>query len=269
MSLHSRASQHSDALSKISKKFDFDRELFISKVYERIHEKVLRSARSDTVHTLRRLKNTDESAPVLAEVPAKDSQQPDENIKLQSTERGIEENLLEFDHESLISKVYEGASSKNIVENLHPQKHNAEVRMQFSRTTEEEELRRRSEDCRVLVLGDDECGQVFLKQAKIFHSHGIGFSTEELQEYKAVVRNNVQRVMNAMNSVLGQVAIELDETTKGYARLLSQELIPISSSASDVAISIKAAEAAQGLWASEQFSMLLQSTYVRLARSAE
>jgi hypothetical protein len=49
-SLHSRVSRCTDTLSRISQSFDFDRELFISKVYER----VLRASLKDT---MRRSKN--------------------------------------------------------------------------------------------------------------------------------------------------------------------------------------------------------------------
>ena len=73
--------------------------------------------------------------------------------------------------------------------------------------------------------------------------------------------------MNAINSVLGEASIEMDEITKGYAQLLSQKWT--NSSTSDVVVSNEAAEALQGLWASEQFSMLLQSTNFRLPSSAE
>jgi hypothetical protein len=229
LSLHSRVSQCSDTLSKMSKTFEFDRELFISKVYERIHEKVLRGSRNDTAQTLRRRENNVESAPGLFKVPAEDLQQSDEKSKLQFIEFELEENSFEFDRTSHISKVYEKAprgSPKNIVQSLHRQNHTRKFTTNLSRTTTEDpgkvnsrfidetlqrDARGRRGACRILVLGDDECGQVFLKQTKIFHSHG--FTTEELQDYKAVVRNNVQEIMNAMNSVLGGASIEMDEIT--------------------------------------------------------
>jgi hypothetical protein len=283
MSLHSRVSQCSDTLSKMSKTFEFDRELFISKVYERIHEKVLRGSRNDTVQTLRRPKNNVESTPDLFKVPAEEPQQSDEKSKSQSIECELEENWLEFDRTSLVSKVSDKAPSgspKNIVQSLHRQKHTRKFTMNLSRTITEDpgkinsrsiddklqrDSRGRRGECRILVLGDDECGQVFLKQTKIFHSQG--FTTEELQDYKAVVGNNVQDITNAINSVLGEASIEMDEITKGYAQLLSQEWT--NSSTSDVVVSNEAAEALQGLWASEQFSVLLQSTNFRLPSSAE
>jgi hypothetical protein len=283
MSLHSRVSQCSDTLSKMSKTFEFDRELFISKAYERIHEKILRGSRHNTAQTLRRRKDNVESTPDLFNVLAADPQQSDGKSKSQSIECEIEENSFVFDPTSLISKMHERAprgSPKNIFQSLHRQKYTRNFTMNFSRTTTEdpgkinsrfidEELQRDSRGrggaCRILVLGDDECGQAFLKQTKIFHSHG--FTTEELQDYKAVVRNNVQEIMNATNSVLREASIEMDEITQRYAQILSQEWT--NSSTSNAVISNKAAEALQGLWESEQFSTLLQSTNFRLPSSAK
>jgi hypothetical protein len=273
MSLHTRASQYS-----------FGLELFTSKVFERISESILRGSRNDTGQTLHRQKNHVEYDLDLLKVPAEDSQESDEKSESQSLEHDLKErDLFEFYRTSLISRLYEKplrGSTKNIVKSLHRLKYTTKFTMNFTTTIEDDsqtersrsidhklkyDWRRQREECRLLVLGDDECGQIFLKQSKIFQSHG--FTTEELQEYKSIVRSNVKYIMNVMNSVRGEAATEMDEITEGYAQVLSQEWT--NSLTSEFVISKKAAEAVQGLWASEEFSMLLQSGHFRLPSSAE
>lgn len=285
ISLHSRVSQCTDTLSNISKTFVFDHQLFVSKVYERVHERVLRASPNTTVKTLRRQKYNVESVPDLPKVPAEYPQQSERRTESESVDSGLEGDSFGFDRKLYISKVDGRAltgSLKNTIEVLrHKTKFAVDLpSFSYAKSYADDRQMRNSQfidrklqreaiglyrKCRVLVLGDHECGQVFLKQTKIFPANC--FTTEELQGYKAVVRDDVQHLMNAVNRVLEQSHVELDDTTKGYAQVLSRELT--TASTGDSAISIKAAEAMQRLWTSEQFSMLLQSADFCLPSSAE
>jgi hypothetical protein len=81
------------------------------------------------------------------------------------------------------------------------------------------ELRSHRNSSKVLVLGDEDCGQLFLKRMKILHSNG--FTTEELQIYKDVVRSNVWYIIQEIVSLVS--TFEMDEGTKTLVKFLSQE----------------------------------------------
>jgi len=193
-------SRYTDNLSKISKVFEFDRELFVSKVYEI----ALRSSLKDTVENLRRHESHGDSSP-----------EEKERTKL------IDRQL-------------------------------------------EEDSRRLRRECKVLLLGDRDCGQSYMQQMRIAHGHG--FNTEELGHYQAAVTNNVWDIIKTTNYIVQKFDTELDETTKIHARLLSQELK--NDPTDNTCISIGAAEAIQRLWASEQFSKFLESADVHIPDSA-
>ena len=125
------------------------------------------------------------------------------------------------------------------------------------------ELRSRRNLCKVLVLGDEDCGQLFLKQMKILHSNG--FTTEELRIYKDVVRSNVWYIIQEIVSLVSH--FEMDEGTKTLLEFLSQELVkyPVP----DTATFSTAIKALQELWTSKQLRELLQSIAVKLHDTAE
>lgn len=183
-SIYSRCT---DNLSKISKMFEFDRELFISKVYE----KALRGSLKDTVENMRR-----------------EQQQP--YVIVTSEERN-RNKLIE-------RELYEHAKK----------------------------LRR---ECKVLLLGDRDCAQTFIKSMKIAHSGG--FTYEEREKYQEVVMNNIICVMEGMAGILKNGDIDLDATAKIHAKVLSQEIKKIQTG--DRKITIEGAGAVQGLWEDKQF----------------
>jgi hypothetical protein len=83
-----------------------------------------------------------------------------------------------------------------------------------------------------------------------------GFTTEELHEYKDVIRESVWHIVNTMNTIFGEATFEMDATMKGHADVLSREIQ--SSTAGHAIISAEAAVAVRRLWGSEQFSRSLQ-----------
>jgi hypothetical protein len=115
----------------------------------------------------------------------------------------------------------------------------------------------------VLVLGDEDCGQLFLKQMKILHSNG--FTAKELQIYKEVVRSNVWYVIQEIVSLVNQ--FEMDEGTRTLVEFLSQELAKYP--APDTAAFSTAIKALQELWTSKQLRELLQSIAVELHGTVE
>jgi hypothetical protein len=125
------------------------------------------------------------------------------------------------------------------------------------------ELRSYRNSCRVLVLGDEDCGQLFLKQMKILHSNG--FTPEELQIYKDVVRSNVWYIIQEIVSLVSH--FEMDEGTKTLVEFLSQKLAEYP--APDTATFSTAIKALQKLWTSKQLRELLQSIAVKLHDTAE
>lgn len=125
------------------------------------------------------------------------------------------------------------------------------------------ELRSHSHSCRVLVLGDEECGQLFLKQMKILHSNG--FTAKELQIYKDVVRSNIWYIMQEIVSLVSH--LEMDEGTKTLVEFLSQELAKYP--APHTATFSTAIKVLQELWTSKQLRELLQSIAVELHDTVE
>jgi guanine nucleotide-binding protein G(i) subunit alpha len=211
-SINSRVSQFTDTLSKISRSFEFDRELFSTKVYG----SAFRGSLKHTVEALRRQKAQMES------IIRSDSLEKEEKRR----------NLL------------------------------------IDRQLEEDQNRLRTE-CKVLVLGDDDCGQDFLKQTKLYQIRGLstGRRWEYLWEYKNVIRDNVREIMKALGSIIKEANSELDEKTMDLARRMDHELTVNPND--DPVVSAAAAEALRGLWASEQISELIQSARSRLPISAE
>jgi guanine nucleotide-binding protein G(i) subunit alpha len=178
MSIYSRCT---DNLSKISKMFEFDRELFISKVYE----KALRGSLKDTVENIRQKQL-----------------RPDVSVSREERDRGM---IIERDIKE------------------HAMKMKREVR--------------------VLLLGERDCVQVFIKNMKIIH--GDGFTDDDRRMYKEVVMKYMMRVMEGMVLVQKNGFTYPDNTAKIQAKLLSQEIEAIQ--AGDE-ITIEGASAVQGLW---------------------
>lgn len=175
-------SRYTDNLSKISKMFEFDRELFISKVYE----KALRGSLKDTVENIRQKQ-----------------QRPSMRVSQKETDRGM---IIDRDIEEHAVEMRRGA--------------------------------------RVLLLGERDCVQVFVKNIKI--RHGDGFTDDDRRMYKEVVMKNMMRVMEGMVLIQKNGDIDPDDTTEIQAKLLSQEIKAIQ--AGDGNITIEAAVAVQGLW---------------------
>ena len=192
-SIYSRCT---DTLSKISKMFEFDRELFISKVYE----KALRGSLKDTVENMRR----EQQKPYLGT--------PEERNR----NKRIESEL-------------------------------------------KERARKLRNECKVLLLGDPDCAQIFIKSMRIAHSSG--FTYEERGKYQDVVMNNIIRVMEDMASTLQNGDIDLDETAKMHAKVLIQEIEKIKTG--DGKITTEGAGAVQGLWEDKRFAeRLLDEVYI-------
>jgi len=84
VSLHSKATRYTDTLSKISRSFEFDRELFTSKVYE----KALKLSLKNTVDALRR-----QAGPTLTMRNVSTSARSPEMEKSQSLDRKLEKEF--------------------------------------------------------------------------------------------------------------------------------------------------------------------------------
>ncbi|OBT78646.1 hypothetical protein VF21_02237 [Pseudogymnoascus sp. 05NY08] len=179
MSIYSRCT---DNLSKISKMFEFDRELFVSKVYE----KVLLGSLKDTVENIRQKQ-----------------QRPGVMVSREERDRGL---IIERDIK-----------------------------------THAVRLKRES---RVLLLGEHDCVQVFIKNMKIIH--GDGFTNDDRRMYKEVVMKHMMRVMEGMVLVQKNGDTDLDNAARIQAELLSQEIEAIQ--AGDGKITIEGAGAIQVLW---------------------
>ena len=183
-SLHSRVSRCTDTLSRISQSFEFDRELFISKVYERV-------VRASLKDTMRRSKNdmVSGSTPTLAST-----------FKAAASRSNYSVNYTRS------STIFTDSKLRN-----------DDIEKQL-----EVDSRRLRSECKVPVFGDENLGKVFLKQSK--HLHGGGFTTTELHEYKEVIRECVWHIVNTMNTVVGEATLEMDATMKGHADVLSREI---------------------------------------------
>jgi guanine nucleotide-binding protein G(i) subunit alpha len=193
-SIYSRCT---DNLSKISRIFEFDRELFTSKVYE----KVFRGSLKDTVENMRR-----------------EQQQP--------RARGTSE---------------EEKRNKRIDREL------------------EEQAEKRSREYKVFLFGDRDWAQIFIKAMRI--AHWDDFTDKEREEYQEVVMNNIIRVMEGMDWMIQNGDIDLDDTAKMHAKVLSQEIEKIKTG--DGKITIEGAGAVQGLWEHKQFAeRLLDEVYI-------
>jgi guanine nucleotide-binding protein G(i) subunit alpha len=186
----------------------FDRELFISRVYER----ALKGSLKDTVEVLRQQKSRRESVPYPYPV-------------------SVEEKQRSVDIDRMIHK----------------------------------DSKRLQRECKILVLGDVDCCQLFLKQMKIREKGRV--TGRDLSEYKAVIKDNVWEILDTVRSIIEKTEAELDGTMKEYTQVISQRWR--DSTAQDLIISTTVAEALQELWKSVQFSDLLRSSGSGLPRSSE
>jgi guanine nucleotide-binding protein G(i) subunit alpha len=179
-------------MSKISKVFDFDRELFISKVYER----ALKNSLKDTVENLKRPRV----------VPTWEQQ-----IKSTMIDRELEEDS-----------------------------------------------RRLRSEVKVLLLGDFECRSTVVKQMMGIHQNG--YTVDELARYVLTIKKRVLEIIEVMVSIVKLAGTELGETVKTYAETLSKEIRESQPSVTRIILTVKAAKAVQGLWASEKFRSLFDAT---------
>ncbi|KAE9374128.1 guanine nucleotide binding protein, alpha subunit, partial [Stipitochalara longipes BDJ] len=103
-------------------------------------------------------------------------------------------------------------------------------------------------ECKVLLLGDRNCAQTFLKSMKIVYSGG--FTHEEREKYQRVVTNRIRNLMEIMAEILEDEVIDLDDTAKIHVKVLSQEIETMRTG--DGRVTIEGAGAVQGLWEDEQ-----------------
>ncbi|KAE9378294.1 hypothetical protein N431DRAFT_541800 [Stipitochalara longipes BDJ] len=204
------ASWYTDTLSKISRSFEFDRELFSSRVYE----KVLRHSLKDTVDALRR-----QASPAL-------------RMGYLRASTASPEDRLETSNLQSIHRELEKQSKRRRIMGAY----------------------------RVVVLGDVVCARAFLNETKILH--GNGFTTEELQEYKSVIREKIWRIMEIVETILGEAIVNMDDTTREFAQQVRQNLRDGRSG--DANFSGIAAKALQEVWASDNFSELRRSALSRI-----
>lgn len=163
--------------------------------------------------------------------------------------------MFEFDRELFVSKVYEKAlrgSLKDTVENMRQKQQRSDVRvsreervrdMIIERELKEHALKMRQE-ARVVLLGESDCVQGFIKNMKI--KHADGFTDDDRRMYKEVVMKYMMRVMESMVLVQKNGDIGLDNTAKIQAKLLSQEIEAIRAGGGK--ITLEGAGAVQGLW---------------------
>jgi len=203
-------SQWTGKLSNFSKVFDFDRELFVSKVYENVIRTFMK---------------------------------PQSAFKMNDT-------LTIPHHQPPAAESWTSHDQK--LRSLHIDRQLAE----------EAKLLRR--EVKIVLLGDRDHAQTFAKQMKIIHMGG--FTTEELQEYQAVVRSDLRDIMEVIDSVIQQSNIEMDDITLHQARDLSRELK--NASEGSLNIPLPAVEAIQVLWASEQLRNLWDSKDVYIPATA-
>jgi guanine nucleotide-binding protein G(i) subunit alpha len=128
----------------------------------------------------------------------------------------------------------------------------------------QEDSRRLRREVKVLLLGDRDYGKILVEQLKIIHKER--FTTEELIQYQAMVRNSVWGIVQAIVSLVEQTDIKMDEMIRIHAQTLSQEMT--NKPDGDSNMSVVGAEAVQKLWESEQFIKLLDSTDVHIPDSA-
>jgi guanine nucleotide-binding protein G(i) subunit alpha len=169
--------------------------------------------------------------------------------------------VFKFDRELFVSKVYEKALRgylKSIAGNKRQ-----EQQQHFNMFTREEQdkihkrierelkehAKNLSKECKALILGDRDCAQTFIKSMKM--THVGGFTREEREEYRGIVMDNIMRVLEVMNLLLKNTNIELNETAKMHAEVLSQEIGKIQTK--NGKITPEAMGAVQGLWEDKQF----------------
>jgi guanine nucleotide-binding protein G(i) subunit alpha len=214
-------------LSNFTKAFDFDRELFISKVYE----KVIRSSLT-----------------------------PNESFISNVYERSMRSS----------PKPNSTSNSISVLDAQRRQEPSKEATEQERKKSElidrqiQEDSRRLRREVKVLLLGDRDYGKILVEQLKIIHKER--FTTEELIQYQAMVRNSVWGIVQAIVSLVEQTDIKMDEMIRIHAQTLSQEMT--NKPDGDSNMSVVGAEAVQKLWESEQFIKLLDSTDVHIPDSA-
>lgn len=185
--------------------------------------------------------------------------------------------LFEFDRQLFATKVYDKAlpsSLKKTVENL---RRPATCRLQIEPSAQdikrtaiidqtlEEDSRKRSKECKVLVLGDPAFTQTFMNQIRI--SHMRGFPDDERAAYKGTVRNNVLDIVEVMACIAEDEFAWLDDAAKGHATLLSRELAKWETRPKNLTWEV--AKAVRGLWQNERLkSKLFDANELYSSKSA-
>ncbi|KAF4630898.1 hypothetical protein G7Y89_g7233 [Cudoniella acicularis] len=184
----------SSFFSKISKVFNFDRELFVSKIYERV-------LRESHKNILKRSRTAEQASKSQLGGPGA---LPTQEEILRSQE---------IDH---ILK---------------------------------EDSRRLHLEVKILMLGDDECGQAILEKMKAHNV--VGYMYEELATYKPVIQRKLFDTMQLMLVVAEAAMSELNGTTKAHAEDLSREIGTAQLNENEVAITEVSVIVVQGLWGCE------------------
>jgi len=94
-----------------------------------------------------------------------------------------------------------------------------------------------------------------------------GFTDDERVSYQTTVRNNVVDIVKELSSIIANGEVELDQTAKIHATLLSRELTNWETGPKNITVEV--ANAVQGLWTNEQLkSALFDSNNVYTSNSA-
>lgn len=222
-------------LSNFSKAFVFDSELFVSKVYEKVIRSSLKPRSGSKLHEPLEIQRR---------------QQP----PMESSVESPVESALQLNEALEIQRRPQLRMESSVEEKKRSQLIDRQI---------EEDGKRIRRTANILLLGDGDCRQALVTQMKLLMNH---FTADKRREYQAIVRNNLWDIMKAINHVIEKTNIEIDGITKVHARNLSLELT--NKPDGDANISVMAAEAMQGLCASEQFVKLLDSTDVYIPDTA-
>jgi hypothetical protein len=185
--------------------------------------------------------------------------------------------LFEFDRELFVTKVYEKVLQSSLKDNIENLRRPSTPRLRVEPTPQEikrtaiidqklkEDSKKRRRECKVLILGDQNCTQTFMNQMRI--SHMRGFTDDERVSYQTTVRNNVVDIVKELSSIIANGEVELDQTAKIHATLLSRELTNWETGPKNITVEV--ANAVQGLWTNEQLkSALFDSNNVYTSNSA-
>jgi hypothetical protein len=160
--------------------------------------------------------------------------------------------LLEFDRHLLAPKAYEKSSSLDVRRPTTPRLLAAPTAQDIKRTAVidqrlEEDSKRRRRECKVFVLGDPTCTQMFMNRIRI--SHMREFPNDERASYQGTVRNNVLDIVESLATISASQYAGLDDVAQFHATLLSKEVECWKARPRNITFEV--ASAVQGLWRNE------------------